>query len=119
MDAFNKPVGLLTRDSLIEALRASGEAAITQALKDAGPRIRRRDKLDLGVREINRLNAPQSASSTRTARSSACCRRERGGDAHDPQHPAGMALPLGGQLNRSGSSRVTASVNLWRRMRFC
>ena len=59
VDAFKKPVGLLTRDSLIEALRASGEAApITEALKEAPPSVRRRDKLDLGVREMNRLSAP-------------------------------------------------------------
>jgi CBS domain-containing protein len=58
VDAFRKPVGLLTRDALIEALRASGDGApITEALKDAGPSVRRRDKLDLGVREMNRLNA--------------------------------------------------------------
>ncbi len=59
VDAFRKPVGLLTRDALIEALRASGEAApITEALKEAPPSIRRRDKLDHGVREMNRLRAP-------------------------------------------------------------
>lgn len=57
VDAFKKPVGLLTRDALIEALRASGESApITEALKDPAPSVRRRDKLDHGVREMNRLN---------------------------------------------------------------
>ncbi|MFN3892489.1 MAG: site-2 protease family protein [Beijerinckiaceae bacterium] len=59
VDAFRKPVGLLTRDALIEALRASGEGApITEALKEAPPSVRRRDKLDHGVREMSRLNAP-------------------------------------------------------------
>ena len=59
VDAFRKPVGLLTRDALIAALRASGDAApITQALQEAPPSLRRRDKLDDGVREMNRLRAP-------------------------------------------------------------
>ncbi|MDP2358928.1 MAG: site-2 protease family protein [Beijerinckiaceae bacterium] len=59
VDAFRKPVGLLTRDALIAALRASGDAApITQALAEAPPSLRRRDKLDDGVREMNRLRAP-------------------------------------------------------------
>lgn len=59
VDAFRKPVGLLTRDNLIEALRASGEAApITEALQDVPPSVRIRDKLDHGVREMNRLRVP-------------------------------------------------------------
>lgn len=59
VDAFRKPVGLLTRDSLIEALRASGEnAPITDAIKDAPPSVRSRDKLDAGVAAMNRLGAP-------------------------------------------------------------
>lgn len=59
VDAFRKPVGLLTRDALIEALRGSGEAApITEALKDAPPSVRQRDALDHGVREMSRLSAP-------------------------------------------------------------
>lgn len=58
VDAFRKPAGLLTRDALIEALRASGEdAAITEALTEAPPSVRRRDKLDHGVREMSRLGA--------------------------------------------------------------
>jgi Zn-dependent protease/predicted transcriptional regulator len=59
VDAFRKPVGLLTRDALIEALRASGEdAPVTESLKDAAPSVRLRDKLDHGVREMSRLNVP-------------------------------------------------------------
>jgi CBS domain containing-hemolysin-like protein len=59
VDAFNKPVGLLTRDALIAALRESGDAApITQALQEAPPSLHRRDKLDEGLREMNRLSAP-------------------------------------------------------------
>lgn len=59
VDGFRKPVGLLTRDALIEALRASGEAApITEALTAAPPSVRRRDRLDHGVREMSRLRAP-------------------------------------------------------------
>jgi Zn-dependent protease/predicted transcriptional regulator len=58
VDAFRKPVGLLTRDALIQALRQSGEdAPITEALAEPSPSVRRRDKLDHGVREMSRLRA--------------------------------------------------------------
>ena len=59
VDAFGKPAGLITRDGLIKTLREAGPGAqVTDALQDAAPSIRRRDKLDLGVREMSRLGAP-------------------------------------------------------------
>ncbi len=59
VDAFSKPVGLLTRDGLIVALRESGpDASVTDALLTAAPSVRLRDKLDFGIREMNRLGAP-------------------------------------------------------------
>jgi len=59
VDSFNKPVGLLTRDALVRALGESGpDAPVTDALGEIAPSVRRRDPLDFGVREMNRLGTP-------------------------------------------------------------
>lgn len=59
VDGFGKSVGLLTRDGLIAALREAGPmAAVTQALQAPAASVRRRDKLDFALKEMNRIGAP-------------------------------------------------------------
>lgn len=59
VDAFSKPVGLLTRDALIVALRAGGPyGPVADALQNPPPSVRMRDTLDFGIREMNRLRTP-------------------------------------------------------------
>ena len=59
VDAFGKSVGLLTRDGLIKALRESGPMApVTEALEAPAPSVRRSDKLDVALKEMNRTRAP-------------------------------------------------------------
>ena len=59
VDAFGKSVGLLTRDGLIKALRESGPMApVTEALQAPAPSVRRSDKLDVALKEMNRTRAP-------------------------------------------------------------
>ena len=59
VDGFGKSVGLLTRDGLIAALREAGPMApVTQALQAPAASVRRRDKLDFALKEMNRIGAP-------------------------------------------------------------
>ncbi len=59
VDGFAKPVGLLTRDGLINALREAGPSgAVSQAIEAIAPSVRRSDGLDFGLREMTRLGAP-------------------------------------------------------------
>ena len=59
VDAFGKPMGLLTRDALINALRDKArDASVIDILQTPVPSVRIGDKLDHGVREMNRLGAP-------------------------------------------------------------
>ncbi|MDB5570271.1 MAG: protease [Hyphomicrobiales bacterium] len=59
VDGFAKPIGLLTREGLINALRATGPSApVADALQAPAPSVRRADALDFGVREMTRLGAP-------------------------------------------------------------
>jgi Zn-dependent protease/CBS domain-containing protein len=59
VDGFGKSVGLLTRDGLIAALREAGPMApVTQALQAPAASVRRRDKLDFALKEMNRVGAP-------------------------------------------------------------
>jgi Zn-dependent protease/CBS domain-containing protein len=59
VDAFGKSVGLLTRDGLIKALRESGPMApVTEALQAPAPSVRRSDKLDVALNEMNRTRTP-------------------------------------------------------------
>ena len=59
VDGFGKSVGLLTRDGLIAALREAGPmAAVTQALQAPAASVRRRDKLDFALKDMNRIGAP-------------------------------------------------------------
>jgi Zn-dependent protease/CBS domain-containing protein len=62
VDAFGKSVGLLTRDGLIAALREAGPmASVSMAVVAPAPSVRRRDRLDLALREMNRAGAPAIA----------------------------------------------------------
>lgn len=59
VDAFGKSVGLLTRDGLIGALREAGPmASVSMAILTPAPSVRRRDRLDLALREMNKAGAP-------------------------------------------------------------
>ncbi len=59
VDHFGKPIGLLTRDALLAALRDKPrEASIMDAVQAPVPSIRVFDRLDDGLREMNRLGAP-------------------------------------------------------------
>jgi CBS domain-containing protein len=94
VDAFSKPVGLLTRDGLIVALRASGpDASVTDALLTAAPSVRLRDKLDFGIREMNRLGAPAiSVVDGEGALVGPADDAERRRNADDPRGAAGLAV---------------------------
>lgn len=58
-DAFDKPVGLLTREALIGALgNRPRQAPVMDIVLAPTPTVRVSDKLDFGVREMNRLGVP-------------------------------------------------------------
>jgi Zn-dependent protease/CBS domain-containing protein len=59
IDSFGKSVGLLTRDGLIAALREAGPmAGVGMAVVAPAPSVRRRDRLDLALRAMNKAGAP-------------------------------------------------------------
>ncbi len=59
VDHFGKPVGLLTRDALLAALRERPrEASVMDAAQAPVPSVRISDRLDDGLREMTRAGAP-------------------------------------------------------------
>jgi Zn-dependent protease/predicted transcriptional regulator len=58
IDSFGKPVGLLTRDSLIAALKDQQDGAgVMEIAQTPVPAVRMNDRLDYGLKEMSRLGA--------------------------------------------------------------
>lgn len=59
VDHFGKPMGLLTRDALIGALRDKRpDSPVMEIAQSPVPSVRAQDKLDFGLKEMNRIGAP-------------------------------------------------------------
>jgi Zn-dependent protease/CBS domain-containing protein len=59
VDAFGKPMGVLTRDRLLDALRTKApETSVADALDTGAPSVRPRDPLDAAMQTLSRLGAP-------------------------------------------------------------